>query len=93
MPSPVSVELPEKLTIVSVDALHEQFEPLLQNSAELILSAESVARVDTAGLQIMASVCQSLRKQNISFSWSGVPEVLRESAAQLGMTELISLPE
>ncbi len=93
MPSPVSVELPEKLTIVNVDALHEQFEPLLQESAELILSAESVARVDTAGLQIMASVCQSLNKRNISFTWSQVPECLREGAEQLGMAEMISLPE
>jgi len=91
--SPHIVELPEKLTIVTVEALHEQLEPLLNENNDVVLNAESVARVDTAGLQVLLSFCQTLQKQHVSFSWTSIPDVLRDGALQLGLFELMALPE
>ena len=93
MSSPHIVDLPEKLTIVTVEALHEQLEPLLNEHNEVVLNAELVSRVDTAGLQVLLSFCQALQKQHVAFSWSSPPDVLREGALQLGLFNLMALPE
>lgn len=91
MAAPIIVDLPESLTIASAEALHEQLEPVLSAHQNVVLNAEHVSRVDTAGLQLIFAFNCELQKHSLTLDWSAVPSVLIESAEQIGLKGLLAL--
>lgn len=91
MPKPITVDLPERLTIMTAESLHELLEPHLQSQKDLVLNAENVERVDTAGLQVLLSFCQTLKGQNIGVTWSSPTEALSDGAVQLGIADILAI--
>ena len=84
------VELPENLTIASVETLHEQLEPLLNAGNDVMLKAAGVTRVDTAGLQTLLAFHKALVTRSLRLSWSAPSQPLLETAEQLGLREALS---
>lgn len=85
------VELPDNLTIASVEALHEQLEPLLNAGNDVMLNAAGVVRVDTAGLQTLLAFQRALLARSLQMSWSSPSPSLLDTAAQIGLRETLAL--
>ncbi len=88
---PVTVALPENLTIAHAEAVYANLEAFSQASQDVVLDAAAVASVDTAGLQILAAFIGDLKKGGINLSWTNPSAVLKETALILGMGELLLL--
>lgn len=91
MAKPAVVSLPENLTIMSVDVLHEQLEALLVDSHDVSFDAAAVSRVDTAGLQLLFAFIRSMEKNGASCSWKSASELLIDASEQLGLKSHLKL--
>ena len=87
----VEMALPKNLTVAQAHALHDEFESVLDkdNTEELIIHAESVARADTAGLQLMVAVAQVAKERQIGLTWDKPSEKLVEVASTLGLNDAL----
>ena len=91
MSNQVSVDLPENLTIATAEGLHDELEPLVTGSQDVTLNGAAVARVDTAGVQIIYSFMQALENAGASVNWEKPSDSLLEASEKLGMTEHLAL--
>lgn len=92
MTAPIVVDLPENLTIATAEVLHQQLEPVVDKHQNVILNAENVSRVDTAGLQLLYAFCSEQNQHQLTVDWSSVPSSLTDGASLLGLTEALALP-
>lgn len=91
MAEPTMVDLPENLTIAHAELLHEQLDAYTSESAGVILNAAAVVRADTAGLQLIYAFIQVLQQHGAPCRWVGVPPLLLDAAAGLGLREQLNL--
>lgn len=87
------VRLGAELVIGSAGELHAQLGEALLQSGPVVLDAAAVARLDTAGLQLLQAFAQARDEGAGEWCWENVGEVLREAAAQLGMARMLKLPD
>ncbi len=89
----VNFQLPENLTIASVQGLHEQLEALVDqpDHDKVCVKADSVARADTAGVQLLLAFTQSLKERQIEWFWDAPSEKLVSAATVLGLDEALGL--
>jgi anti-anti-sigma regulatory factor len=79
------------LDITGVAAFREQCQSALETEQDVRLKADELERADTSALQVLAAFFQDATAHNKSVQWQGTSEALRESAALLGLTELLHL--
>lgn len=91
MANSVTVDLPDNLTIATVEALHEQLDPFAMGSQDVVLNGAHVERADTAGLQTLYAFHQALKAHSAQLTWSAASEVLLEAADNLGLKEHLAL--
>ena len=91
MSKPVVVDLPSNLTIATAETLHEQLEPLLNGSDDIVLNASAVERADTAGLQVLLAFSKALEARSVAITWSVPAKPLVDAAEQLGLKQLLAL--
>lgn len=89
--TPLVVDLPENLTIATAELLHQQLEPIVEKHQDVILNAEHVSRVDTAGLQLLYAFFTEQQQHQLSVDWQSVPATLSDGASLLGLSEALSL--
>ncbi|MBX2809454.1 MAG: STAS domain-containing protein [Cellvibrionaceae bacterium] len=90
---PISIHCGETLNIASAADLQQQFNSALEKSSTIEIIADAVAKVDTAGLQLMVALNRELERSNGSLLWKTPSEVLLQAAASLGLINPVGLSE
>lgn len=86
------IELPARLTISEVADWHQSILETVAAAPALTLEAGSVERIDTAGLQCLASLARSSRTRGQSLSWRSVSPEIMSGAERLGLVGALDLP-
>ena len=86
-------ELGASLDIAHAAKLKTQLSALLEGDGDILLDGAAVERLDAAGLQLLASWFKHCKSHQRSCTWSQSSELLRESAAGLGLACALELEE
>ena len=85
------VTLGERLTIESAAELRERLQAVLGDGASLRIDAHAVERVDTAGLQVLASLQKTLQARGGGLQWEGFSDEMLDALELAGMKSLLGL--
>lgn len=85
------IDCGDVLDIASIAAFRDQCITALETKQDVVLKANDLERADTAALQVLAAFFQDANAQEQAVQWQAPSEALRESAALLGLTELLHL--
>lgn len=58
----------------------------------VVLRANDITQIDTAGMQLLAAFLIHLQRENIEYTWEEVSPELSRAAKLLGMAEILKLP-
>lgn len=83
--------LPARMTIGDLAPLRERFAGGLNARRELTLDGSPVTAIDTAGLQLLAVLCQDAVERGVAVRWTGASPELTASAALLGLSAALGL--
>jgi len=86
------IECAEVLDIASVAEFHARCLEALGTQQNIILSASQVDRVDTSALQVLGAFIQDANTRQQIVQWESPSESLYQSAALLGLSEILCLP-
>lgn len=87
------VALGTDLVVAGAARLHAQLGEALARPEPVVLDAAAVARLDTAGLQLLLAFVQARNEALADWHWENVGATLRECASQLGLERMLELPE
>lgn len=79
------MKLPETLVASRAAALLQALEPRLASGGTLTLDGGDVARVDTAGIQLLLYINRELARRGGSLRWSAASVTLTDAARLLGL--------
>lgn len=79
-------------TIADVEGLKNDLAKLLDESEVVTLDINAVQRVDTAGLQVIATFIRERESNGHQVQWRGHAPALASAAKLLGLGELLKLP-
>ena len=82
----VKYSFPSSVTISDCAAILEEFDDIIQrNQNEVILDATQVESVDTAGVQLIVSICHQQFNQHEFKNCLGMSDSLKLSIEKLGL--------
>ncbi len=81
----------EALDIAQAGGLYSRLQKSLQKSSTIELKAEGVQKVDTAGLQLMLSLSNEVKKCGGELIWKSPSPVLLGAAKLLGLDKKLGL--
>ena len=84
--------LDAECTIAGTASLKTGLARLLKNPGTVRLDASAVRRIDTAGLQVLASFVRERAARGAAVEWLGVTPALTEAAELLGLSSTLGLP-
>ena len=90
---PSLVTLDTRATIVQAAGLHNMLLSRIASGAPVVIDAAAVEEIDTAILQLLASLRRTCEQRGIACSWSGVSEAVRRAANVIGVAEMLHFPE
>ncbi|MCP3671402.1 MAG: STAS domain-containing protein [Gammaproteobacteria bacterium] len=90
-PSSVELDLGEVLVISGLLELHEKAVAAIGSMAEITLDGSGIEQVDGVGLQLLVAVVKAASDKGLHVTWKGVSDTLRDSAAQLGLLQVLGL--
>jgi anti-anti-sigma regulatory factor len=90
---PACIELGERLTIVQATELHGTLTERLAGGKPIVVDGARVEEIDTAILQLLASLWRTCLQRGIGCTWAGTSEVLRRTAALVGLAEILQLTD
>lgn len=79
------------LDISQASGLHAALTKALQRKPPFVLDGSQIERTDTAGMQILAAFCHTVRHQKIEFRWHKPSINLLKSTELLGMHTLLGI--
>ena len=83
--------LDANLTITEVCGLQRNMLEVLRSSSALILDGSDVAKVDTAGIQLLTLFFRDAADRKLEIRWHGASERLQLAARQLGLDDILQL--
>ncbi len=83
-----AINLGSELTIKTVTIVKEQIEERLSSDEDIVINADEMIKIDTAGLQLLYSLKESLSKTGHHIKWIGTSTVINDSAEIIGMPVL-----
>ena len=86
-----TVKVPKHLNITMIDNFHQTMMPIIESESEIILDASDVEKVDSVGIQMLFSLKKTVEDHNQIMHLENVPEVLIQTAKQLGFEKKIGL--
>ena len=92
MPKAARIELEARITIVQAADIHRTLVQRLASGRPLVVDGTRVEEIDTAILQLLASLWLSSRERGIACTWHGASDALRRAARLIGLAELLQLP-
>jgi len=87
------IECAEVLDISGVAEFHACCLEALGTQQKLMVNASQVDRVDTAALQVLGAFIQDANTRQQVVQWEAPSESLCQSAALLGLSEILCLPK
>jgi len=82
------IETGAELTIRSVAGFKEMLERSLVDGNDVRISAQGLRKIDTAGLQLLYSLKQSLAKTNQAIQWVNSSNLINDAAGLIGLPAL-----
>jgi anti-anti-sigma regulatory factor len=89
---PFCVQLDARMTILQAAPLHSSLLTHLAAGRPIAIDGARVEEIDTAILQLLASLWRTARERGFACSWTGVSDGLRRTANLVGMTEMLHFP-
>lgn len=89
----VVVELPERMDIAAADSTHVTLENVIQEGKPVTLSAANVNKVDTAGVQILASFFAEAKQHHIDVRWRDASETILNTFTFLNLSDQVGLDD
>lgn len=89
---PARIELEARMTIAQAADLHRMLLAPIARGEGMVVDGTRVEEVDTAILQLLASLWRTCLERGIACSWHGASDALRQTAALVGLAELLQLP-
>lgn len=86
-----SIKLPDELSIANSVEFYQLLMKRFEEGGDITLDADSLARIDAAGIQLLFVVQRALLEGGGTLRWSATNQSLLESVALLGMTESLGL--
>jgi anti-anti-sigma regulatory factor len=90
---PARLELGIRMTIVQAVDLHRTLLARLAAGRPMAVDGSQVEEIDTAILQLLASLWRTSRERGILCTWHGASEKLRRAAALIGVAEMLQFPD
>lgn len=90
---PDPIELDARVTIVQAAVLHRSLLTRLASGQPLVVDGTRVEEIDTAILQLLASLWRTTRERGIACTWRGVSDPLRRTASLVGVADMLQFPE
>jgi anti-anti-sigma regulatory factor len=90
---PPHMVLDARLTIVQAADLHRALVTRLASGGPVAVDGSRVEEIDTSILQLLTSLWRTSLERGIPCTWHGVSDVLRQRAAQIGVAEMLHLPD
>lgn len=79
-------------TVADAGALKTSLAKLLDNSDTVTLDISAVQRIDTAGLQVIATFVRERESHGRQVQWRGDAPAMLAAAKLLGLSDLLKLP-
>jgi anti-anti-sigma regulatory factor len=86
------VELDPRLDIAQAADLHRALLARLAKGGPVVVDGARVEEIDTAMLQLLASLWRTSRERGIECTWKGASGALRQTATLIGVAEVLNLP-
>jgi len=86
------IRLDARMTIVQAAGLRSLLLARLVDGGSIVIDGARVEEIDTAILQLLASLWLTAAQRAVTCSWAGASDALRRSANLIGMTHLLHLP-
>jgi anti-anti-sigma regulatory factor len=86
------VELNTRLDIAQAADLHRALLARLASGGPVIVDGTRVEEIDTAMLQLLASLWRTSGERGIDCRWKGASAALRQTATLLGVAEVLNFP-
>jgi anti-anti-sigma regulatory factor len=88
-PRPAPLQLDSRLTIAQAADLHRSLAGRLADGGPVVLDGSRVEEIDTAMLQLLASLWRTARERGIPCAWQTASDALRHAAALIGVAEAL----
>ncbi len=85
------LSLGQSIVISEVMERREQMLAAVAGRNEIRLDGKQIEHIDGTGLQLLVSLIKEAVNGNVQISWVEASDVLRNNAAQLGLTEILAL--
>jgi anti-anti-sigma regulatory factor len=85
-----NIAVPDILDFASIDALSQQFRPLMASASNITVDAANVMRVSTAALQFLLTVAKQMQVEGGTVTMANPSEALSRAVALLGLGEEFS---
>lgn len=85
------VKLDSSVDITVVESLYGEFEKVLSSNGGVAIDAGQVERIDTSALQLIFTFKEQINSNGYDVEWSEMSESFKETAALVGLDELLSL--
>lgn len=86
------VGLDAQLNIAQAADLHRTLLACLAKGGPVVIDGARVEEIDTAMLQLLASLWRTSRERGIDCTWKGASGALRQTAALIGVAEVLNFP-
>ena len=86
---PAPLQLDSRLTIAQAADLHRSLAGRLADGGPVVLDGSRVEEIDTAMLQLLASLWRTARERGIPCAWLTASDALRHAAALIGVAEAL----
>ena len=85
------IALGESVLISEAAEWREKMMAAVSDNDEVVLDGGEVERIDGVGLQLLVALMKEAGSSNTAVGWKSASDALLESAAQLGLIEILSL--
>ncbi|HLW22968.1 MAG TPA: STAS domain-containing protein [Steroidobacteraceae bacterium] len=87
-----TIVLEERVTIAQAAELHRSLCASFANGAAIAVDGSRVGEIDTAVLQLLASLWRSCQHRGTDCVWQGASTSLRRAANLIGLIEILQFP-
>jgi anti-anti-sigma regulatory factor len=87
------VELEARMTIVQAASLHQTLLARVALGAPIVVDGTQVEEIDTAILQLLASLWRTCLARGIGCTWQGASDALRHAATLVGMAGMLQFAD
>ncbi len=92
MTQTTTILLDERLTIAQAAELHRSLCASFSSGAAIAMDGSRVEEIDTAVLQLLASLWRSCAQRGTACAWQGASAALRRAATLIGLAETLQFP-